>query len=97
MTDGPADQLAAMNRVSIRAVLAAKGEDVTEALMRAGIINPVAIPVVLGDDAHAVGGLLGDGITPNLTGVLELDSDDAAGQPDEDGTRPISPPDRRRR
>jgi hypothetical protein len=67
-----------MNRISIRAVFAAEGEDVAEALTRAGILNPVAIPVLLDqEDAHPVGILLGDGITPNLTGVLELDDDDA--------------------
>ena len=55
--------------MSIRAVLAHDGEDVTQALARAGIVDPVAIPV----QAEPVGGCLGDGITPNLTGVLEPD------------------------
>jgi hypothetical protein len=68
---------AAANRVSIRAVLAADGEDVTQALAQAGIVDPVAIPV----HVDAVDGFLGDGITPNLTGVLEPDAaeDDGPG------------------
>jgi hypothetical protein len=74
--DSPADKLTSMNRVSIRAVLAAEGEDVADALARAGILNPVAIPVLLDDDGHPSGVLFGDGFTPNLTGVLELDDDD---------------------
>ncbi len=60
---------AAADRISIRAVLAADGEDVTQALAQAGIVDPVAIPV----QADSAGGFLGDGITPNLTGVLEAD------------------------
>ena len=88
MADSPADKLTAMNRVSIRAVLAAEGEDVTEALARAGILNPVAIPVLLDEeDAHPAGHLLGDGITPNLTGVLELDDD----EDDDDAAHPQQP------
>jgi hypothetical protein len=63
------DAPAAANRVSIRAVLAADGDDVTQALAQAGIVDPVAIPV----QADPAEGFLGDGITPNLTGVLEQD------------------------
>lgn len=63
------DTPAAANRVSLRAVLAADGDDVTQALAQAGIVDPVAIPV----QADPADGFLGDGITPNLTGVLELD------------------------
>jgi hypothetical protein len=93
MADDATDKLTAMNRVSIRAVLAAEGEDVTAALAQAGILNPVAIPVLLGEDAHTAGAILGDGITPNLTGVLEPDDEDAA---DQGGMRPMAPPGTRR-
>ncbi len=80
MAENPTDKLAAMNRVSIRAVLAAEGEDVTHALVRAGILNPVAIPVLLDEDAPRAGSILGDGITPNVTGVLEPDDEDRVDQ-----------------
>jgi len=89
MAESVTDRLTAMNRVSIRAVLAAEGEDVAAALARAGIVNPVAIPVLLGEDAPAAGTVLGDGITPNLTGVLEPDAEDAA---DRQGMRPEASP-----
>lgn len=68
---------AAADRISIRAVLAADGEDVTQALAQAGIFDPVAIPV----QADSTAGFLGDGITPNLTGVLEADDADDDGDP----------------
>jgi muramidase (phage lysozyme) len=70
MSDNPLDRIPAHNRVSIRAVLVRAGEDPAPALLAAGITDPIAIPVVLGDDPHAFG-MLGDGRTPNLIGVLE--------------------------
>jgi hypothetical protein len=77
VTDNPLDALGTANRVSIRAVLVADGDDVNQALAAAGIIDAVAIPVILGDNPDPEGGILGDGITPNLTGVLEPDDIDA--------------------
>nr|WP_294517077.1 hypothetical protein [uncultured Rhodopila sp.] len=74
MTDDPLHALTDLNRVSIRAVLAPDGEDVGQALAQAGIIDPVSIPVLTGEDADT-GVWLGDGITPNLTGVLEPDEE----------------------
>jgi hypothetical protein len=78
LSGGPA----AANRVSIRAVLARDNEDVTEALARAGIVEPVAIPV----QADPAEGFLGDGITPNLTGVLEPDETPVDDPDPNDGT-----------
>jgi hypothetical protein len=72
MTGDVSRNPATPDRVSIRAVLAADGEDVTQALAQAGIVDPVAIPVL----ADPAAGFLGDGITPNLTGVLEPDMSD---------------------
>ena len=69
------DTPSAVNRVSIRAVLASDGDDVTQALAQAGIVEPVAIPVQVDQG----GGFLGDGLTPNLTGVLEQDEADDDG------------------
>jgi hypothetical protein len=76
MSDNPLDRLSAFNRVSIRAVLVHDGEDPSAALAEAGIFDPVAIPVVLGDETDLGGGVLGDGITANLTGVLETEQED---------------------
>jgi hypothetical protein len=73
MTDDAAGNRAAGNRVSIRAVLAVDGEDVTQVLSQAGIFDPVAVPVTLGDAEDPPGGILGDGFTPNLTAVIEPD------------------------
>ena len=47
--DNPLDRIPAFNRVSIRAVLVNEGEDPGPALAEAGIVNPIAIPMVLGD------------------------------------------------
>ena len=69
------DQVPAFNRVSIRAVLVNEGEDAHAALAAAGLVDPVAIPVLVGDDHDLGGGILGDGITPNLTAVLETEDD----------------------
>jgi hypothetical protein len=76
MNDNPLGDLPSFDRVSIRAVLVGEGEDPTELLARAGIVDAVAIPVVFDDDGDLDGGLLGDGITPNLTAVLETEQDE---------------------
>ena len=73
MTDKPATGQASSNRVSFRAVLAFDGEDVAQALSQAGIFDPVAVPATLGDAGDPPGGILGDGITPNLIGRIEPD------------------------
>jgi hypothetical protein len=77
--DNPMDKLPAHNRVSIRAVLVHPGEDPNAALAEAGFANAVALPVVLGDQPDLPGGILGNGITPNLTAVLETEQEDAQG------------------
>ncbi len=85
MSNNPLDRLPAYDRVSIRAVLVQDGEDPSAALAEAGIFDPIAIPVMLGDGADLSGTLLGDGITPNLMAVLEIVRNDssAAGRGDQ--------------
>jgi hypothetical protein len=98
MNDDPTNRLAMTDRVSIRAVLVRDGDDVNRALALAGIVDPVAIPVLTGEDGDAFPGLLGDGITPNLTGVLEPDdADDVGPAPvitaaSDPADRPAAPP-----
>jgi hypothetical protein len=83
MSDDPMDNLPAFNRVSIRAVLVEDGEDPSHALAEAGFAEAVAIPVVLGEDLDLSGGILGNGITPNLIAMLETEIED-----DEHGAAP---------
>lgn len=79
MEDDPAQRMAKANRVSIRAVLVTgQGVDIKAALAKAGIFDPIAIPVVLGDKPDLPNGILGDGVTPNLIGILEPDKPDAS-------------------
>jgi hypothetical protein len=70
------DKLPAHNRVSIRAVLVHEGEDASAALAEAGFADAIAIPVMLGDQPNLPGGILGNGITANLTAVLETEQHD---------------------
>ena len=77
MSDNPMDRLPAFNRVSIRAILVEDGEDPGHALAEAGFAEAVAIPVLIGDDPDLSGDILGNGITPNLTAVLETEIADA--------------------
>jgi hypothetical protein len=89
MSDNPLDKLPVHNRVSIRAVLVHEGEDPSAALAEAGFANPIAIPVVLGEHADLSGGILGNGITPNLTAVLETEQDESFdSSPDTPAARP---------
>jgi hypothetical protein len=71
MSDNPLGRIPAHDRVSIRAVLVDDGEDPAQALTDAGIIDPIAVRVVFGETPDLSGGVLGDGITPNLVAVLE--------------------------
>lgn len=87
MSDDPMDKLPTFNRVSIRAVLVEEGEDPSPALAQVGFAEAVAIPVVLGEDLDLSSGILGDGITPNLTAVMEAEIED-----DEANAAPASPP-----
>ncbi|HET6609037.1 MAG TPA: hypothetical protein VFG62_20350 [Rhodopila sp.] len=65
--DDTLPMIPSFDRVSIPAILLLHG-DVPQAARSAGIHEPVEIPAILGDDA---GIMLGDGFTPNLTGVFE--------------------------
>jgi hypothetical protein len=67
MSDNPLDRIPSHDRVSLRAVLVKDGEDPGPALAAAGIFDPVALPVTFGEPDIG----FGDGITPNLTAVLE--------------------------
>lgn len=65
----------------IRAVLQVGDEDVSAALMQAGIFDPVTVPVAVGAEPDISQGLLGDGATDNVVGVLSWD--DAQGRDDD--------------
>jgi hypothetical protein len=80
MSDNPLNRIPDFDRVSIPAVVVADGEDVSAALSVAGIVDPITLPVVFGDSPEVEGGILGNGMTPNLVAVLETKADD---QPDE--------------
>jgi hypothetical protein len=96
--DNPMDKLPAHNRVSIRAVLVHEGEDPSAALAEAGFADAVAIPVVLGEQPDPSGAILGNGITPNLTAVLETEQEEIwpdarppAGRSGSESARPSGP------
>jgi hypothetical protein len=76
MSDNPMDKLPTVNRVSIPAILVEEGEDPSAALAEAGFVNAVAIPVIVAEELDLSGGILGNGITPNLIGVLETEQED---------------------
>jgi hypothetical protein len=73
MSDNPLDRIASFDRVSIRAVVVSDDEDQSQALSEAGIFDPISFPVVFGEDQPDFS--FGDGITPNLTAVLEPDQE----------------------
>jgi hypothetical protein len=83
VSDNPLDRIPSFDRVSIRAVVVRDDEDPSQALSDAGIFEPIALPVLLGEDQPDFS--FGDGITPNLTAVLEPDQEadefDSADQP----------------
>jgi hypothetical protein len=68
MSDNPLDRIPSHDRVSLRAVVVGDGEDPGPAVAAAGIFDPIALPVVFGEPDIG----FGDGITPNLTAVLEF-------------------------
>jgi hypothetical protein len=74
MSDNPLDGIPTFDRVSIRAVVVYEGEDTGHALSEAGIVDPIALPMVVGEGQPD--NSFGDGITPNLTAVLEFDQED---------------------
>ena len=71
MNDNPLDRIPAFDRISIRAVVVADGENANDALAKAGIVDPITVPVVFGEEAPSAG--FGDGMTPNVVAVLEFD------------------------
>jgi hypothetical protein len=79
MSDSSLDKVPAHNRVSIRAVLVHEGEDASAALAEAGFAETITVPVVLGEQLDLPGGILGNGITPNVTAVLETEQEDGPG------------------
>lgn len=73
MNDDPLEQIPSFDRVTIAAVLASDGEDVSEALAEAGIFDAIELRISFDGDLDASGVLLGDGFTPNLTAVVEFE------------------------
>jgi hypothetical protein len=73
MTDNPLNRIPSFDRVSIRAVVISDDEDPSQALSEAGIFDPIALAVAFGEDEPDLS--FGDGITPNLTAVLEPDEE----------------------
>ena len=86
----PTDRVSAINRISIRAVVVADGEDPSAALAEAGIVDAVAVPIMIGDEPDQSGGLFGDGRTPNLIAVLETVQADEDALYDRSGAKPAS-------
>jgi hypothetical protein len=80
MNDSPLDKVPAHNRVSIRAVLVHEGEDASAALAEAGFADTISVPVVLGEQPDLSVGILGNGITPNVTAVLETEHEGEPGE-----------------
>jgi hypothetical protein len=82
MSDNPLDRIPSFDRVSIRAVVVMEGEDPGPLLAAAGIVDPVAVPVVFGEDAPDRS--FGDGFTPNVSAVVEFDQEagEVAGEGD---------------
>ena len=72
MNNSPLDIPPAHNRISVRAVLVHDGQDPSAALAAAGLVNAISIPVVLGEAGDMPAGIQGNGITPNLSAVLEM-------------------------
>jgi hypothetical protein len=73
MSNNPLDRIPSFDRVSVRAVVVREGEDPGPLLAAAGIVDPVAVPVVFGEAAP--GRSFGDGFTPNVPAVVEFDQE----------------------
>lgn len=91
MSDDPLDRIPSFDRISIRAVVVEDGDNPGPALAAAGIFDPIAVPMMYGEDQPSLA--FGDAITQNLTAVLEpeqQDNDfDAAPDPRPD-TKPVT-------
>jgi hypothetical protein len=74
MSDDPVDRIPPFDRVAIPAVVVRDGQDPSAALSQAGIVDPVAVPVFIGENPPEAG--FGDGMTPNPTAVLDLGQQD---------------------
>ena len=76
MGDDTPDTIPSFARVSVAAVLVFEGEDPNSALTQAGILDPIAVEVRIGETEDPSQGFLGDGVTPNLRAILETDQGD---------------------
>ena len=79
MSDDPLDLIPDFARVSVAAVLVSGDADPRAALAEAGITDPIAVEIRIGDTVDPSQGFFGDGVTPNLTAVLETRNRPAAG------------------
>ncbi len=67
------------------------------ALAEAGFVDSIAVPVLIGDEPDLSGGILGNGVTPNLIAVLETeqeepsDPESAVSRLTGDGAQPSAP------
>jgi hypothetical protein len=86
MSDNPLNRIPSFDRLSLRAVVVPTGVDPGPALAAARIVDPIALPIAFGEDPPD--NTFGDGITPNVTAVLEYDPEDAAGTSDLQGGAP---------
>ncbi len=93
--EDPARRLIESEQVSVRAVVVPDGEDPTPYLLKAGIVDPVAIPFTWGDDQMAARSM-GNGWTDAVpaTLVFDDDSDDEDGGFPQDAEFRQSPPER---
>lgn len=71
MSADPLDIIPSFARVSVPAVLVSGDANPGAALAEAGITDPIAVEVRIGETLDHSQGLFGDGLTPNLTAVLE--------------------------
>ena len=76
MSDDPLDRIPAFDRISVPAVLVQDGEDADAALNDAGIPDPVAIPVLIGEVSGPFDGSADHQIERGLTGAFEVTVDD---------------------
>lgn len=88
MNDDPLDGLHSFDRIAVAAVLLPHGVDPGSALTAAGIVDPIAVEVRIGETLDLAQDFFGDGTTPNLSAVLETSQ--AGSEPD----RPSQPPER---